>query len=120
MPNPYAALLSRIAVERRETEVLGGMTAYWVYGDADAATTVIAVHGFRGEHHGLEPVVAYLPDVRVISPDLPGFGESAPVPGRTHDLDLYAEWLNAFAGARSEEHTSELPSLKRTSYAVFC
>src|SRR3546814_647413 len=99
MPNPYAALLSRIAVERRETEVLGGMTAYWVYGDADAATTVIAVHGFRGEHHGLEPVVAYLPDVRVISPDLPGFGESAPVPGRTHDLDLYAEWLNAFAGA---------------------
>lgn len=99
MPNPYASLLSRVAVERREVEVLDGTTAYWVYGSADAATTVIAVHGFRGEHHGLEPVVAYLPDVRVISPDLPGFGETAPVPGRTHDLDLYAEWLAAFAGA---------------------
>lgn len=99
MPNPYAALLSRVAVVRREVAVLGGTTAYWVYGDADAATTVIAVHGFRGEHHGLEPVVAHLPDVRVISPDLPGFGETAPIPGRTHDLELYADWLTAFAGA---------------------
>src|SRR3546814_6609807 len=27
---------------------------------------------------------------------------------------------NATAGARSEEHTSELPSLMRISYAVFC
>src|SRR3546814_10255142 len=27
---------------------------------------------------------------------------------------------NAFAGGRSEEHTSELQSLMRTSYAVFC
>ncbi len=96
-PNPYAPLLDEIPVERRETEVLGGITAYWVYGPADADTTIVAVHGFRGEHHGLEPVVAHLPSVRVISPDLPGFGETAPVPGRTHDLDLYAEWLRAFA-----------------------
>jgi len=79
--------------------VLGGVTAYWVYGPADAAVTVVAVHGFRGEHHGLEPVVAHLPSVRVISPDLPGFGETAPVPGRRHDLDLYAEWLRGFAAA---------------------
>nr|WP_206686627.1 MULTISPECIES: alpha/beta hydrolase [Microbacterium] len=58
---------------------------------------MIAVHGFRGEHHGLEPVVAYLDGVRVISPDLPGFGETAPLPGRRHDLDAYAQWLTAFA-----------------------
>lgn len=75
----------------------GGITAYWVYGPVDAETTVIAVHGFRGEHHGLEPVLAYLPEVRVIAPDLPGFGESAPIPGRTHDLDEYAAWLTEFA-----------------------
>lgn len=98
-PNPYAPLLDEIPVERREVEVLGGVTAYWVYGPADAATTVVAVHGFRGEHHGLEPVVAHLPGVRVISPDLPGFGETAPIPGRRHDLDLYAQWLQEFAGA---------------------
>lgn len=96
--SPYAARLGDIPTERREVEVLGSTTAYWVYGPADeAAPTVIAVHGFRGEHHGLEPVIAYLPDVRVISPDLPGFGETAPIPGREHDLSLYSGWLAEFA-----------------------
>lgn len=98
-PNPYAPLLDEIPVERREVGVLGGVTAYWVYGPADASVTIVAVHGFRGEHHGLEPVVAHLPAVRVISPDLPGFGETPPVPGRRHDLGLYAEWLREFATA---------------------
>ena len=98
-PNPYAPLLDVIPVERREAAVLGGTTAYWVYGPADAEVTIVAVHGFRGEHHGLEPVVAHLPSVRVISPDLPGFGETAPVPDRIHDLGLYAEWLREFAAA---------------------
>jgi len=99
VPSPYAARLSRLKIERREVEVQGGTTAYWVYGSEDAATTVVAVHGFRGEHHGLEPVLAYLPEVRVIAPDLPGFGETAPLPGRTHDLDAYAGWLREFAAA---------------------
>jgi pimeloyl-ACP methyl ester carboxylesterase len=98
-PNPYAPLLDEIPVERRQVAVLGGTTAYWIYGPAGAETTIVAVHGFRGEHHGLEPVVAHLPGVRVISPDLPGFGETPPVPGRIHDLDLYADWLRAFAAA---------------------
>ncbi|REJ05404.1 alpha/beta hydrolase [Microbacterium bovistercoris] len=97
--SPYAARLSSIPVERREAHVAGGTTAFWVYGPADAATTIIAVHGFRGEHHGLEPVVAFLPDVRVISPDLPGFGETPPLPGREHDLGAYAGWLTEFASA---------------------
>ncbi|MFT4136930.1 alpha/beta fold hydrolase [Microbacterium sp.] len=99
VPSPYAARLARIPVGRHEAIVLGGTTAYWVYGPADAPTTIVAVHGFRGEHHGLEPVVAHLPGIRVVMPDLPGFGESAPIPGRTHDLDLYADWLRAFVRA---------------------
>ena len=99
MPNPYADRLAAIPVDRREVEVLGGTTAYWVYGDDDADTTIVAVHGFRGEHHGLDPVVAHLPGIRVVSPDLPGFGETAPLPRRAHDLDAYARWLRAFAEA---------------------
>ncbi|MFS0733179.1 alpha/beta hydrolase [Microbacterium sp. 1P10UB] len=95
--SPYARLLERLPVQRHETTVLGATTAYWVYGPEDAATTLLAVHGFRGEHHGLEPVVGHLPDLRVISPDLPGFGESGPLPGRPHDLAAYTEWLAAFA-----------------------
>lgn len=97
--SPYASRLARIPVERHEVEVLGGTTAYWAYGPDDAGTTIVAVHGFRGEHHGLEPVVAHLPGVRVVMPDLPGFGETAPIPARTHDLALYVEWLRAFAAA---------------------
>src|SRR3546814_5459554 len=31
-----------------------------------------------------------------------------------------ARLVGSWAGARSEEHTSELQSLMRTSYAVFC
>jgi pimeloyl-ACP methyl ester carboxylesterase len=100
-PNPYAPLLDVIPVERREATVLGGTTAYWVYGPHDADTTVIAVHGFRGEHHGLEPVVAHLPDVRIISPDLPGFGETPPLPGVRHDLETYGRWLREFAATVS-------------------
>lgn len=97
MRHPHADLLARVPVRRRETEVLGGTTAYWDYGEAEAETTLIVVHGFRGDHHGLESIIAHLEGMRVISPDLPGFGESAPVPGRAHDLGLYVQWLRAFA-----------------------
>lgn len=95
--SPYDSLLARIPVRRLETEILGGTTAYWVYGRDDAPQTLLAVHGFRGEHHGLEPVVAHLGDVRVIMPDLPGFGETPAIPGREHDLPTYADWLTSFA-----------------------
>ncbi|MFT4219542.1 MAG: alpha/beta hydrolase [Microbacterium sp.] len=95
----YADRIAAVPVARHEADVLGGTTAYWVYGPDDAATTILAVHGFRGEHHGLEPVVAHLPGVRVVMPDLPGFGETAPIPGRQHDLGLYTDWLRAFAEA---------------------
>lgn len=98
-PNPYAALLAEIPVTRHDVDVLGTTTAYWIYGPDDAEQTLLAVHGFRGEHHGLEPVVAHLPGVRIISPDLPGFGETAPLPGRAHDIGAYADWLTAFAAA---------------------
>ncbi|MDI6942420.1 alpha/beta hydrolase [Microbacterium barkeri] len=95
--SPYASRLARIPVGRAEVEVLGTRTAYWVYGPDDAETSILAVHGFRGDHHGLEPVVAHLPGVRVVMPDLPGFGETPPVPGRPLDLDAFVAWLTAFA-----------------------
>lgn len=101
--SPYADKLAAIPAVRREVELPGGTTAYWEYGDPDAATTLVAVHGYRGEHHGLEPVVAYLDGIRVISPDLPGFGETPPLRDRgahvEHTIDAYAGWLTDFVAA---------------------
>ena len=95
-PNPYAQLIAATPVREAMLEVLGSSTHYWDYGPPDAALTIVAVHGFRGEHHGLEPVVVQLHGVRVISPDLPGFGESSPLTEAKHDIDGYARWLTAF------------------------
>jgi pimeloyl-ACP methyl ester carboxylesterase len=98
-PSPYGEALGRVPVRRAELPLLGGMTRYWDYGDAAAPTTVVLVHGFRGDHHGLEPVVAQLHGLRVISPDLPGFGESTPMTEHDHDIDGYSRWLRAFVAA---------------------
>ncbi|MCD1573348.1 alpha/beta fold hydrolase [Agromyces mediolanus] len=95
--SPYAAQLERIPVREHRTTVLGSTTAWWEYGEPGAPVIVLA-HGFRGDHHGLEPIVANLPGFRIVSPDLPGFGESAPLDG-PHDIAGYAAWLDAFVAS---------------------
>lgn len=94
--SPYAALLAEIPTREVVVDVLGSSTHYWEYGSPDAATTVVVVHGYRGEHHGLEPVIAQLRGIRIISPDLPGFGESTPLIGHRHDIAGYSRWLGEF------------------------
>ncbi len=96
VPSPYDAMLARIPVRVRDVPVLGSVTRYWEYGDPTADTTIVMVHGFRGDHHGLEPVVAQLPGFRMISPDLPGFGESAVLAASRHDIAGYGRWLAEF------------------------
>lgn len=78
---------------------MGSETRYWDYGPEDAETTLLVVHGYRGEHHGLEPVVAHVRGIRIISPDLPGFGESSALVGHAHDIAGYSSWLAQFAEA---------------------
>lgn len=99
MPSPYAERLAAIPVREHTVEVFGATTHYWLYGDDDSPVTLVAVHGFRGEHHGLEPVVAFLDGVRVIAPDLPGFGESDAFTDREHSVASYASWLENFLEA---------------------
>ncbi|SFR77532.1 Pimeloyl-ACP methyl ester carboxylesterase [Agromyces sp. CF514] len=95
IPSPYAEQLARIPVREHRLDVEGTATSWWEYGPADAPVIVL-VHGFRGDHHGLEPVVAQLPGFRIVSPDLPGFGASDTFATGEHDLDAYAAWLGAF------------------------
>lgn len=97
--SPYAALLAGLPAKDSTVRVMGGDTRYWVYGPDDAATTLVVVHGYRGEHHGLEPVIAHLRNLRIISPDLPGFGESGPLGSAKHDIAGYSAWLAAFVDA---------------------
>ncbi len=61
---------------------------------ADRAPTIVMVHGFRGDHHGLELLVEELPMHRVLLADLPGFGQGQELPG-THDVAAYARFIRA-------------------------
>lgn len=95
LPSPYATLVSDTPVTSSRVELRSGTTHMWQYGPDDAADHLVALHGFRGDHHGLEPIVAHLlrtrPGLRVTVPDLPGFGASPPLTGR-HDVPGYAAW----------------------------
>lgn len=92
--SPYQSLVAATPVVHRAVTLDGRTTHYWEYGPADATETVLAVHGFRGDHHGLETIAAHLRGVRVVVPDLPGFGISDPLP--VSDVDAYVGWLTGF------------------------
>jgi pimeloyl-ACP methyl ester carboxylesterase len=94
--SPFAAKLAVIPVIEHTSAVMGVTTHYWQYGNPDATVTIVMIHGFRGDHHGLEPIVAELgADLRVIIPDLPGFGASDALPG-VSDIHAYSQWLTEF------------------------
>jgi pimeloyl-ACP methyl ester carboxylesterase len=104
VPAPHAAALAEIPVREAEVAVLGSSTHYWEYGPRDAAHTILLVHGYRGDHHGLEPVIALLPGIHFVSPDLPGFGASTPMTDAPHSVAGYERWLTDFA------HAIDLPA----------
>lgn len=80
----------------RDLTVLGSRVRYWEYGTPASGPTIVVVHGYRGDHHGLEPVVRLLPDFHIVSPDLPGFGDSTPMTEAPHSIEGYGRWLSGF------------------------
>jgi pimeloyl-ACP methyl ester carboxylesterase len=97
--SPYAALLARLPVREEHVELPCGSSRLWTYGSDRAAHTLVFVHGLRGDHHGLEPIVAHLDDVRVVVPDLPGFGLSPPLRSGPHNIAGYAGWTRDLLAA---------------------
>lgn len=93
--SPYAKLLDELPISQHVLTVLGSETHYWVYGPDDAPLTIVIAHGYRGEHHGLEPVIAQFRGIRFIGADMPGFGESGELDAG-HSIDSYAHWLAEF------------------------
>lgn len=91
--NPYAHLASQIVVSERMIVVDGIQTRIWEYGDPTTPVDLVLIHGFRGDHHGLEPFVWHLgPQFHVLIPDLPGFGASAAF-DENADIHAFARWL---------------------------
>src|SRR3546814_4377440 len=72
-------------------------------------TVTFWVMGFEGQQ-----VARLLPEFERRNPGIHVDLQQMPV------LSAHEKLLTAFAGDRSEEHTSELQSLMRISYAVFC
>lgn len=96
--NPYQAQFDALPETAHRVIAGGADTAYWEYGDPRSPRVIVVVHGFRGDHHGLVPILAHLPGYRMIAPDLPGFGASPAFAG-AHSLDAYRDWLTAFVAA---------------------
>ncbi|TGL63903.1 alpha/beta hydrolase [Leptospira ognonensis] len=71
----------------------------WVYlegGESDE--TLLAIHGFGGDKDHWTRFSKYLTeDYRVISPDLPGFGENSRIQGESYSIKSQVQRLHAFA-----------------------
>lgn len=89
----------------------GTAVSYWDYAPLvweATSRTIVMVHGFRGDHHGLERVVELLPTHRIIMPDLPGFGVSNAFPAAEHSVENYCEFLAEFLDALALPNTTVL------------
>ncbi|MDQ4047024.1 MAG: alpha/beta hydrolase [Actinomycetota bacterium] len=101
-PSAAPALFSKdlAARTRAFTINLGGTpVSYWVYEPVQASPdtrTILVIHGFRGDHHGLLRVADHLPDMRLIMPDLPGFGGSGAFVEGEHSVRRYGQFIKDF------------------------
>ena len=83
---------------RHTADIDGNLCVYYEYPSAvDSDKTLVMIHGYRGNHRGLQAIAGGLSKYRVIIPDLPGFGESQPLK-TTHSIQAYSDWLHKFLG----------------------
>jgi pimeloyl-ACP methyl ester carboxylesterase len=87
LPVHYAA-----AAVNRAQRLNFSSGAVWRYPATEKSRGVLLlIHGFRGNHRGLEPIAGALPDWEIFIPDLPGFGATAEP--QSISLDEYSQWL---------------------------
>jgi pimeloyl-ACP methyl ester carboxylesterase len=83
-------------------EIDGGKVAFWTYEPMQAGPetrTILVIHGFRGDHHGLLRVADHLSEMRIIMPDLPGFGGSDAFTSGRHSVEQYCSFITGFMAA---------------------
>src|SRR5690349_12893899 len=79
-----------------EVDVDGSKVAFWTYEPVivtPETRTILVIHGFRGDHHGLLRVADQLPEMRIIMPDLPAFGSSEPFIEDEHSVERYGKFI---------------------------
>jgi pimeloyl-ACP methyl ester carboxylesterase len=92
---------ARLRAEHREILVGNTKTAFWFYpaeNRSGRTQTLVMIHGYRGNHHGLEAIAGGLTELDIYMPDLPGFGQSEPLLSE-HSIQHYADWLAGFIKA---------------------
>lgn len=85
-----------------DIDVDGSNVAYWTYEPVTVTPktrTILVIHGFRGDHHGLLRVADQLPEMRIIMPDLPAFGSSDPFVDDEHTVERYGQFISSFMSA---------------------
>lgn len=90
-----------MSTQDKNITLFGSKAKYWVY-HAECSQTIIAIHGYRGTHHGLLDIIDRLPNFRILIPDLPGFGESTPMTERPNTIEGYADFMAALISSLKE------------------
>jgi abhydrolase domain-containing protein 6 len=89
----------RSGAERIELEIENQRWVYLQRGAEDGPVWLL-VHGFTGSKENWTALMRQLPrELRLIAPDLPGWGESQPTPGLQHDWAAQARRLAGFMDA---------------------
>jgi pimeloyl-ACP methyl ester carboxylesterase len=93
---------------RREVYIQDRKCVFYEYPPvSSSAHTVVMVHGYRGNHRGLEAIAGAMEDFRIVIPDLPGFGESESLDCE-HNVAAYSNWLRLFLESQSISESSHL------------
>lgn len=97
LPYPFPEIVPPRQSIERVIDVDEVETHWWEYPAPVAhAQTIVLVHGYRGDHHGLELIARALKEFRVVIPDLPGFGSTESWDKSGQSIDDYGRWLREF------------------------
>ncbi|MDK7749142.1 alpha/beta hydrolase [Brevibacterium sp. UMB10442] len=96
-------------------------TSAWLYPPSYVETTsatsshrpILFIHGFRGDHHGMALIAHNLRTHEALVPDLPGFGQTPPLPTTT--LDSYTKFIDELY-AQATDHFGTEPVLAGHSF----
>ena len=86
----------------------------WTTGTTSQRQPLLFIHGFRGDHHGLQFIAENVRGRQSFIPDLPGFGQTPPLPGK-QTLETYTSFVRGLADWIKEK-TGQQPVLVGHSF----